>query len=51
LSSKPTPKDKRDKTKMYHRKGGHLQKQKNIASLENEVSMRVSIVNMPQEAT
>jgi len=51
LSPKPTPRSKRDRTKVYHRKGGHSQRQINMASLENKVGMKVNIINMPQEAT
>jgi hypothetical protein len=50
LSPKPTPRRKRDKTRVYHRKGVHLQKQNNMASLEDKASMRVNIINMPREA-
>jgi hypothetical protein len=35
LSSKPTSKGKRDRTKVSHKKGGHLQKQSNMASLKD----------------
>jgi hypothetical protein len=51
LSPKPTLRSKRDRTTMYHRKGGHLQKQSNMASLEDKVGMKVNIINMLREAT
>ncbi len=47
LNSKPTSKNKRDKTKVSHKKGGYLQKQSDMASLKDEVGMKVSIINMP----
>jgi hypothetical protein len=49
LNPKPTPKNKGDITKVYHRKGKHLQKQNNLASLGDEVSVKVSTLDMPQE--
>jgi len=47
LGSKPTPRNKTNKTKEKHRRGGHLQKKINLASLGNEVSKRVSTLDMP----
>ncbi len=47
LSPKPTPKSKRDKTRVYHKRGRHLQKQNNPISLKDEVSMKVNTLNMP----
>jgi hypothetical protein len=49
LGSKPTLKSKKNKTKKKHRRGRHLQKKKNLASMGNKASKRVSILNMFQE--
>ncbi len=47
LNSKPPPINKRDRTKVQHKKGGHLQRQSNLASLGDKASMRVSTLDMP----
>jgi hypothetical protein len=51
LNPKPTPKGKRDKTKVEHKKGGNLRRQSNMASLGDKVNMRVNIFDMSQNAT
>jgi len=48
---KPTLKNKGDRTRVEHRKGTHLQRQNNLASLGDEASMRVNTLDMPQKAT
>jgi hypothetical protein len=50
FNPKPTPRSKRDKTKVYHKKGRHLQKQNKLVSLGDEASMRVNTLNMPRKA-
>ncbi len=50
LSPKPTPKNKRNKTKEKHKKGGHLQRKNNPTSLGNKANKRVSILDMLREA-
>jgi hypothetical protein len=47
LSPKLTPKNKRDKTRVQQKKGGHLQRQSNLASMGNKASMKVSSLDMP----
>ncbi len=46
LSSKPTPRSKRNRGREKHMKGGHLHKKNNLASLGNAVSKRVSTLDM-----
>jgi hypothetical protein len=46
LSLKSTPRNKMNRTREKHRKGGHLQRKNNLASLGNKVSMRASILDM-----
>jgi len=46
LSSKPTSTIKGDKTRVQHRRRGHLQKQNNLASLGDDVGMKVNIFYM-----
>ncbi len=48
LNPKSTPKNKRDKTRMEHKRGGHLQRQSNIASLGDKADMKVSTFDMSQ---
>ncbi len=48
LSPKPTPRSNRSRTREKHKKGGHLQRKNNLASLGNEANKKVS---MPQEST
>jgi hypothetical protein len=47
LNLKPTPKGKKDRTKVQHKRGKHLQKQSSLASLKNKTSMRVNTLDMP----
>ncbi len=47
LSPKPTLRSKRDRTKVQHMKGKHLQRQSNMVSLGDEASMMVSTFDMP----
>ncbi len=51
ICSKPTFKNKGDRMKVEHKKGTHLQKQNNLASLGDEASMRVNTFDMPQKTT
>jgi hypothetical protein len=51
LNPKPTPKNKKDRTKVYHRRGRQMQRQSNLVNLGYEVGMRVNILNMFQKAT
>jgi hypothetical protein len=47
LSSKPTPRSKRNRTREKHKERRYLQKKKNnLASLRNEASKRVGIFDM-----
>ncbi len=48
LSPNPTPRSNRNRTREKHKKGGHLQRKNNLASLGNEANKRV---NMPREST
>jgi hypothetical protein len=47
---KPTPKNKGDRTRVQHKKGGDLQRQRSLASLGDEDDMRMNNNNMFQEA-
>jgi hypothetical protein len=47
LSPKPPPINKRDRTKVQDKKGGHLQRQSNLANLGDKGSMRVNTLDMP----
>jgi hypothetical protein len=47
LSPKPTPRSKMNRTREKHRKGGHLQRKNNLASMGNKASKRVNILDMP----
>jgi hypothetical protein len=49
LNSKPTLKNKRNRTRENHKKGGHLRKSNNRASLGNKARRRVNIINVLQE--
>jgi hypothetical protein len=50
LSLKPTPKTKRDIIWVQHRRGRHLQRQSNLASLGDKVGIRVNTLDMLQKA-
>jgi hypothetical protein len=49
LNSKPTLRNKGNRTKEKHRKGGHLQRKNNLVSLGNKVGKKVNTFDMPQE--
>jgi len=51
IHSKPTLKNKGDRTRVEHRKGTNLQRQNNLGSSGDEASMRVNTLVMPQKAT
>ncbi len=46
LSPKLILRSKKDKTKVWHKRGRHLQKQNRLANLGDEVNMGVSILDM-----
>jgi hypothetical protein len=54
LNLKPTQRSKRGKTRwnttQQKKKKGHLQKQSNLTNLGDEVGMRVSTLDIAQEA-
>jgi hypothetical protein len=47
LGPKPTPRNKRNRTKKKHMKGKHLQKENNLNNLGNKANKRVSTLDMP----
>jgi hypothetical protein len=47
--SKPTPRNKRNRTMEKHMKGGHPQRQNNLASLGNKAIRKVNTLDMLQE--
>jgi hypothetical protein len=47
LSPKLTPRNKRNRTREKHKKGGHLQRKNSLASLGNKASKRVNTFDMP----
>jgi hypothetical protein len=49
LSSKLTLRNKRNKTREKHERGGHLQRNNSLTSLGNKASKRVSTLDMLQE--
>jgi hypothetical protein len=51
LSPKLTPRNKRNRTREKHERGGHLQRKNSLASLGNKASKRVSVLDMPRKAT
>ncbi len=44
---KPTLKNKGDRNKVEHKRGGHLQKQSSLIGLGDKANMMVSTLNMP----
>jgi hypothetical protein len=47
LSPKLTPRNKRNRIREKHKKGGHLQRKNSLANLGNKASKRVNTFDMP----
>jgi hypothetical protein len=49
MNLNPTSKNKKNKTREKHMKGGHLQRKNNLVSLGSEAKSKVNTLNMPRE--